>query len=446
MLRLFLNKFNLKNYLPSIILMGMFLSPHGIGYRFPIGHIDAPRFFVLGVVTVWCVKSSRHFFKLNFFQKQPGVLLFIVLVSLTMSSAIFSSSPLDSSILAIQMCTLWYGFAIAYVSLFFEELRGQILNKTLVVIFSVLSVAALYEVVTQGYLFPDSVRTSFSGYNSYSPYRSGGILAQGPFMWNHGLSGFCAAGCGAAIFALDKAKKWGFLFAFVFVALLIASGTRAGFYGVAIAFLAYTVWSRKFVYFLHFCISSAVVNLAYLLFIGNHAPPFFSGDINSTWVNMVPSMTVISEKFKNTLLSPELTAFFSSLGPVGVKIMGFILNIFQLNEWWLNGYGFGSFQRPHLVSSSAIQYDDPGIIQLIFLESGLIAGFFVVFILVSATWIGLKSERTKYYSAGITAWSLFALSSWEVWPIPLIMIFVFEIFHARFVALTSTGEKLRSLR
>ena len=140
----------------------------------------------------------------------------------------------------------------------------------------------------------------------------------------------------------------------------------------------------------------------------------------------------------------QLTAFLSELGPVGVKIMGFLLNFTQLDKWWALGYGFGSFQRPNQITSSAIGYDDPGIIQLIFLESGLAAGFLLVFILIRATLLGLKYDSMKYYSVGITAWSLFALSSWEVWPFLLVMIFVFKILFYHHTQKNFIGVNHRS--
>ena len=111
-----------------------------------------------------------------------------------------------------------------------------------------------------------------------------------------------------------------------------------------------------------------------------------------------------------------------------MKIMGLILNIGQIEEWWVLGHGFGSFQRSNQIILTDIQYDDPVIIQLIFLESGLSAGFLFVFILIRASPLSLKYDGMKYYYIGITSWSLFALSSWEVWPLVLVVIFVFKIF------------------
>ena len=139
-------------------------------------------------------------------------------------------------------------------------------------------------------------------------------------------------------------------------------------------------------------------------------------------------MDRVQTTFNSIYSSPELTAFLSDLGPVGVKIMDFFLSIANIEDWWLLGYGFGAFQRPRQTTPNAIDYDDPDFIQLIFLESGVVAGCLLVFILVRATLLALKYESLKFYSVGITAWSLFALSSWEIWPLMLVMIFVFKIF------------------
>ena len=263
------------------------------------------------------------------------------------------------------------------------------------------------------------------------------------------LSGLCAAGSGAAIYAIDNRKNWGLLFAYIFVFLLIAAGTRAGFYAVAIAFLFYCVWSKKISYLLHFSLAALVTEICYYLYVGSHAPVFFASDVSSDWVENVPSMSHVRDLFSYLLgsavfFSEKTVTYLSELGPVGVKIMGFLVNITQIDEWWLLGYGFGSFQRPGQIVSPAIGYDDPGIIQLIFLESGLFAGFLLLFILMRATLLSLKYDSLKYYSVGITAWSLFALSSWEVWPLLLVMILVLKIFNHDQSQWNTIAEKHRS--
>ena len=415
--------------------MGVFLVPHGVGYRFPIGHVDIPRLIILTVIAYWFVGLLRGFFKSKMIILAPGTKLIGTLVTLILMSAIASSNPFASTILAGQLCLLWFVFALAFVSLFNDEKDGRLLNAALIKIFVILFLMALYEVVFHRYLVPHNYRTSFWGIAGYEwitsriLLRSDTLLAQGPFMWNHALSGLCAAGSGMAICAIDKGKKWGTLFAYVFVILLISAGARAGFYAVAIAFLLYSVWFKKFSYLLHFSLATLAADIFYQLYVGSHAPVFFLNDISQHWVSQVPSMDDVTKRFDLLFLSPELRQFLSGLGPVGVKIMGFLLNFTQIEEWWMLGYGFGTFQRPSQILSTAIQYNDPGIIQLIFLESGLFAGFLLVFILIRASLLSLKYESLKYYSVGITAWSLFALSSWEVWPLLLVMIFVFKIFR-----------------
>ena len=436
--------------LPAVILMGVFLIPHGIGYRFPIGHVDIPRLIILTVIAYWFLVVLQGFFKSKMIILEPGTKLIGTLVTLILMSAIASSNPFASTILAGQLCLLWFVFALAYVSLFNDDKDGRLLNAALIMIFVILFVFALYEVVFQRYLVPHNYRTSFWGIAGYEwitsriLHRSDTLLAQGPFMWNHALSGLCAAGSGVAIYAIDKGKKWGLLFAYVFVILLISAGTRAGFYAVAIAFLIYSVWFKKFSYLLHFSLATLAADIFYQLYVGSHAPVFFANDISQRWISQVSSMSNVVENFDLLFLSPELRQFLSGFGPVGIKIMGFLLNFSQIEEWWMLGYGFGTFQRPGQILSTAIQYDDPGIIQLIFLESGLFAGFLLLFILIRASLLSLKYESLRYYSVGITAWSLFALSSWEVWPLLLVMIFVFKIFSYEQMQRNSTAAKHRS--
>ena len=121
------------------------------------------------------------------------------------------------------------------------------------------------------YLVPHDFRTSFWGIVGYewiasrSLFRSGAILAQGPFMRNHALSGLCAAGSGVAIYAIVKGKNWGLMFAYIFVFLLVAASVRAGFYAVLITFLFYCVWSKNFSYLMHFGLAALIADMFYQL-------------------------------------------------------------------------------------------------------------------------------------------------------------------------------------
>ena len=193
--------------------MGIFLVPHGIGYRFSIGHVDFPRLIVLTLIVYWFVGLLRSFFKSKMIILEPGTKPIGLLVVLILMSAISSSNPLASSILAGQLCLLWFVFALSYVSLFDHDKDGRLLNAALIMIFVILFLFALYEVLFQTYSIPHNYRTSFWGIAGYEwitsrvLYRSDTILAQGPFMWNHALSGLCAAGSGLAIYAIDKGKN-----------------------------------------------------------------------------------------------------------------------------------------------------------------------------------------------------------------------------------------------
>ena len=162
--------------------------------------------------------------------------------------------------------------------------------------------------------------------------------------------------------------------------LLISTGVRAGFYGVAITFFLYVVWSKKNSLLVHFSLATLVADIFSQLYVGLHALVFFTGDIIRSlgWgcAKHGPcSRWVCFRGGSEGFVSKRTLAYLSSLGPVGMKIMGLLLNIGQIEEWWVLRHGFGSFQRSNQIISTDIQYDDPGIIQLIFLDQGLLQGF-----------------------------------------------------------------------
>ena len=157
-------------------------------------------------------------------------------------------------------------------------------------------------------------------------------------------------------------------------------------------------------------------------------PFLFSGDLSYEWMaSAAQSNQIIIEKFE--ALGIPLFFELKNTGTIGIKIAGFILNLLQLDQWWAVGYSFGSFQRPDTILSDAIQYNDPGLLQLFFLESGLFAGGLLLFFLFKAIYDGFKYDQTRPMAVGILAWSIFALSSWEIWPLMLATIFGLLIFR-----------------
>ena len=108
--------------------MGIFLVPHGIGYRFSIGHVDIPRLIVLTLIAYWFVGLLRDFFKSKMIILAPGTKPIGLLVMLILLSALASSNPVASTILAGQLCLLWFVFALAYVSQFDRDEDGRFIE------------------------------------------------------------------------------------------------------------------------------------------------------------------------------------------------------------------------------------------------------------------------------------------------------------------------------
>ena len=430
-----------KNFLPTVILMSIFLLPHGFGYRFPIGHLDAPRLTLLCVVIFWFVVVSREVLKSKSLALLPGMPLVFFQVCLILLSAIFSTNSFASLVLAVQMCTLWFVFPYCFFDTFKETMREDYINRTLILITIVLCLFASLEFFSQSYIVHPTFRTSFVNEPSFHFFmstisRSGSILAQGPFTWNHTLSGVCAAMAGTLIYVTDKYQnRWGFVFSLVYVMLLMSTGVRAGYFGVLLALICYSVFQNKYNYLSFFIVASFAVNLLYKFYVGNDAPVFFTYDIDVKWLDETPAkmnnfrdFLDYSDECPAFVPCSEIVKWLMHFGPIGIKLVGFVSNFMNWEDWWFLGYGFGSFQRPDAIASTALQYDDPGLIQLVFLEAGLIAGFLLVFILTRAVILSFRHESLRNFSLSIASWSLFAVSSWDVWPLLLIMLYVFLIF------------------
>ena len=54
--------------------------------------------------------------------------------------------------------------------------------------------------------------------------------------------------------------------------------------------------------------------------------------MSSLWVERVPSMSRIRDAWQASLFE-GIAPFASNFGPIGIKIMGFLLNAIQLEEW-----------------------------------------------------------------------------------------------------------------
>lgn len=98
---------------------------------------------------------------------EPSTKLIGTLFMLILMSAIASSNPVASTILAGQLCLLRFVLALAYLRLFNDDEDGRLLNATLIMIFVILFLYALYEVFFQTYLIPHNYRSSFWGIAGY---------------------------------------------------------------------------------------------------------------------------------------------------------------------------------------------------------------------------------------------------------------------------------------
>ena len=285
--------------------------------------------------------------------------------------------------------------------------------------------------MVQDYLVSPGMRTSFhenEQFNKTKHIRNGILLSRGPFMWNHALNGIGIILCGVGLFVYEKKKSIGIVITFLTFLIVFSSGVRAGNIGLFISILAYSIYTRQFWILIHYFASLAILLLLYFLLFEMPLPFIFFGDLSYQWMAEAAQSNIETIEMGQTENIPLISQIKNS-GALGIKITGFILNILQLDQWWVLGYGFGSFQRPNTILSDAIQYNDPGLLQLFFFESGLFAGGLLLFFLFKAIYDGFKYDQTRPMAVGILAWSIFSLSSLEIWPLMLATIFGLLIFR-----------------
>ena len=118
----------------AVIKIGIFLFPFGVGYRFSVGHVDIPRLFFLALIPYWFVYILWGFFKSKMIRLKPGTKPIILLV-FDFDVGHFLINPVASTILAGQLCLMWFVFAVANESLFNHYEDVQLLNAALIIIF-----------------------------------------------------------------------------------------------------------------------------------------------------------------------------------------------------------------------------------------------------------------------------------------------------------------------
>ena len=413
-----------------LIFILVLLAPHGMGVRFSMGHVDIPRLVIILTTFYGSYLYFLSWIKAKKIILPEGGVLLAGFSAILILSAVFASNFTSSLILCLQLLTVWVFFPLALVKIF--ELESiETLYKALGIIICILSLYAFYEIVVQDYLVSPEMRTSFHNnerFNNTKHFRHGILLPRGPFMWNHALNGIGIILCGIGLYAFQKRKSLGIVITFLTFLIVFSSGVRAGNIGLFIGILAYSIYTREFWILIHYVASLILLSVFYLLLFEMPLPFLFSGDFSFEWMAVgAQSNVTIMEDFE--AVKAPLASEIKNTGTVGIKIAGFVLNLLQLDKWWAAGYGFGSFQRAEAISSDAIYYNDPGLLQLIFLESGLFAGGLLLFLLFKAIYDGFKYDQTRPMAVGILAWSIFALSSWEIWPLMLTTYFMLLIFR-----------------
>ena len=368
-------KHYISNRFQYIFLSLILLLPHGLGFRFNIGAVDLPRLFIIITIILGVIVTFKQVMAKRTVNISRGALYLIGFSLTVVLSALLSSSPLVSLLLATKLLMVWTIFPLAFHKLSSKD-TDEVLQRYLMIIIIFYIGFCLTEMITQKYFYPAWIRTVFWNYEGYEWINSrllkrGAILlAQGPFLWNHGMAGMLCALCGIAFKYNCQNHIGGKLICVGFVIALLSTGVRAALVAVTILIFIRLITHKDLKLLVSFIVGLAISNMYYIIKNKSLGPMFYTADLTNPWTQSNFSVEVGCNAL-SSLTGMKLSNacnFLESLGVLGSKLSGLLVNLVRIKEWALHGYGFGSYQHPGLITSNAFQYDDPGLIMLFFFE------------------------------------------------------------------------------
>ena len=445
---MFFKSYNIISIISCIGLVLILLLPQAVGYR-PYHNalsIDGPRVVILLIILLASILFIKNAALKNITDLNISYFILFAFAILMILSSLFSENIYTSLFLSIKLITIWVIFSCA-----FDYLNNDIsynkyfLNALFFILIGLLAYSFL-EFLLQTYVIPNWLRTSFYNFDEYAfinnriSFRNNLILSQGPFTWNHGFGGVLCSLIGIMLFKFEKYKFFGCLLAILFFLSILTTGMRAVYIATLFGLIIWMVYRFNF---------KNILKLIVCFFLACFIYSFKSDPMNILFFNDDMKINIneyvgvfINEKYRLSTLktsnfitlflpftSLEIQSFLENSGTLGVRIIGFIENLLNYENWWLTGYGVGAFQKPGSVPSEAIQYNDPGLFMLILFEFGIFPFLIFIFLIVFSFFKSIKNDNWML-SIGIVTWFIFSLSSWAIWPMLLITVFINKIFRS----------------
>jgi len=412
----------------------LLLLPQGVGVRFdpPFNfQIDLPRIFLLLTLFGSCAyifNRSKKPISLGFFE---CALYFFG--TWWILSSMQSANTTNSFLFAVRFVCLICLYPIAFMTFLRHSNFSQgYIFRILTMILACLIFFGLLEFITQEYLISINYKFSFHNIERFADYgreikRANGLLLQGPYLFNHELGGMLAVFSGVLLKNLEKNKFFGFILSIGYFIVVIGVESRAGIIAILISFIIWMLFRRNLINILLLGLSLVV---AVCIFnarnIGNDI--IYIDDITSLPTEIL-NRNKLDFHYLETKLCGQNSSKFSyfqyhdvcseiinNYGTLSIRFSGLLLNLANVSNWWLFGYSPGAFLIPMQVHSSAIQYNDPGLILIFLMEGGIPAAAIIILLAFVSIKKGFKKNSSWMMSLGILSWFIFSLSSCAVWP------------------------------
>jgi hypothetical protein len=390
------------------------LLPQGVGVKLLTGlpGVDLPRLVIFCLWILFFVYCGVKYNSIShFFNKQPKTIFYILLlIVLQFLSVLTSESPAGSLLWAVGNLVLVFGFAgIVIFILYHEGISIEEFCRCMSIIATVLLAWTFIEIILQ-----ENIITHRGAYRKYvvDMYLNINrlwIMPIGPYVVVKPLA--AALLLFSPLIYLDKiikGKKSALLWGLLFIVGVISTQTIGAIIALFIVLVFFVIFFKRKIGLL---LLGVMISLTFLILV------FFPE----------------GEKYFTTYLT-------EGRGSFGAR---FANNLFLLEKLFsvervLLGFGPGSLSDFARVPTSIYNggwenRTDPGSIFIWFIETGVIAGSLIVFILIKAVVHGCLSNNmsVKFLTFGLVGFSVLALSSQSpvLWGPAFVYIGMIEMFY-----------------
>lgn len=383
------------------LFAGSVLLPQGVGLPLPGGlpNLDLPRLAVVALVSLFLLRTFLTG-QVNL-GGAPRTMAMLALLAVWQVISAYSTGSTGSMIWAVGNAVSFWGFGIACISLMQPNVERDRVIRMLFWVIVILAVWSVFEMVTQQKVFP--TRNLWTGGGRFSTTLRrvipGAIvrlplMSIGPYAVNLTLGGaLCTLG-GFLVLRPYQTGARKLLAYSLFFAAVLATQSRAALLAVTVMLILMIFFEQRMRH--RVIMLSSLVAVAAALFL-----------------MAAPKIILLIRYMRwEAMAGAEVMG-----GSAGARLMGMGMLVEQVDKWWLFGTGPGSVGDTDRVSGGVQYMSDAGHLVGTYVETGLIGGSLLMFLLLFSIRDGVMSKDPYLRAAavGLVGYFITAMISVTPW-------------------------------